>query len=127
MTCDACGADNASTARFCFNCGASLTEHCSHCTAELPPGARFCPGCGQPTSPPASVPARPIATFPTGERKQVTVLFADFSGYTAYADKLDAEEVRDHMVSLWTRLDTIIKGRGGTVEKHIGDALVAVF
>jgi len=127
MHCGACGADNASTAHFCFNCGAALAEQCPHCTAELPSGAHFCPSCGQPASPPGSTAGKPTVAFPTDERKQVTVLFADFCGFTAFADKLDPEEVRDHMVSLWTRLDDVIKGRGGTVEKHIGDAIMAVF
>jgi predicted ATPase/class 3 adenylate cyclase len=68
------------------------------------------------------------STVPSiSERKQVTVLFADFSGFTAFSDKLDPEEVRDRMTTLWTHLDAIIKGRGGTVEKHIGDAIMAVF
>src|SRR5438477_557190 len=59
--------------------------------------------------------------------KQVTVLFADFSGFTSFSSKLDAEDVRDHMVSLWGRLDAVITSHGGTIEKHIGDAIMAVF
>src|SRR6266581_5747529 len=127
MYCEACGADNASTARFCLNCGAGLAERCVHCAAELPAGANFCPGCGRPASVPAAAASKPTAALPIGERKQVTVLFADFRGFTAFSDKLDAEEVRDHMVSLWTGLDAVIKGRGGIIEKHIGDAIMAVF
>ena len=65
--------------------------------------------------------------FAGGERKQVTVLFADFSGFTAFSDKLDAEEVRDYMVSVWDRLDSVLQAHGGTIEKHIGDAIMAVF
>jgi predicted ATPase/class 3 adenylate cyclase len=127
MYCKACGADNASTARFCLSCGGGLTERCSHCAAELPAGAHFCPACGKPTSPPGPATGKPIVAFPTDERKQVTVLFADFSGFTTYAEKLDPEEVRDRMITLWNRLDAVVKARGGTVEKHIGDAIMAVF
>jgi class 3 adenylate cyclase/tetratricopeptide (TPR) repeat protein len=61
------------------------------------------------------------------ERKQVTILFADFSGFTSFTSKHDAEEVRDHMVSTWERLDGILRAHGGLVEKHIGDAVMAVF
>jgi class 3 adenylate cyclase/predicted ATPase len=61
------------------------------------------------------------------ERKQVTVLFADFSGFTTFAHKRDVEEVRDFMSSVWTNLDGIIAAHGGTTEKHIGDAVMAVF
>ena len=127
MDCKACGADNASTAHFCLSCGAGLTERCLHCEAELPAGAHFCPACGKPISLTRSPPNRLIATFPADGRKQVTVLFADFSGFTTFAEKLDPEEVRDHMITLWSRLDAVIKARGGTVEKHIGDALMALF
>jgi len=127
MHCEACGADNASSARFCFSCGAALAERCAHCAAELPSGARFCPACGKPVSSPALATTPPNAKFAADERKQVTVLFADLSGFTTFAHKLDPEEVRDYVVSLWNRLDAIIKARGGTVEKHIGDAIMAVF
>jgi class 3 adenylate cyclase/tetratricopeptide (TPR) repeat protein len=61
------------------------------------------------------------------ERKQVTVLFADFSGFTTFAHKRDVEEVRDFMSSVWATLDGIIAAHGGTTEKHIGDAVMAVF
>ena len=62
-----------------------------------------------------------------GERKQVTVLFADFSGYTAFSARLDPEDLRDNMSSIWASLDAIIVAHGGTPEKHIGDAVMAVF
>ena len=127
MKCEACGADNAPTARFCLNCGAGLQARCSHCAAELPSGARFCPACGQPVPTASSGERDQTASIPAGERKQVTVLFADFSGFTAFSAKLDAEEVRDCMTSLWARLDAVITAHGGTIEKHIGDAIMAVF
>jgi len=62
-----------------------------------------------------------------GQRKQVTVLFADFSGFTSFAERQDPEDLHAHMSSLWQRLDALISAHGGTVEKHIGDAMMAVF
>jgi predicted ATPase/class 3 adenylate cyclase len=55
------------------------------------------------------------------------VLFADFSGFTTFAHKRDVEDVRDFMSSVWANLDGIIEKHGGTTEKHIGDAIMAVF
>jgi predicted ATPase/class 3 adenylate cyclase len=61
------------------------------------------------------------------ERRQVTVLFADLAGFTSFVHKSDVEDVRDYMSSLWGRLDDIIAAHGGLTEKHIGDAVMAVF
>jgi predicted ATPase/class 3 adenylate cyclase len=90
----------------------------------LPSGAKFCPGCGKPVQA-SGDPATPAKSIPL--RKQVTVLFADFSGFTAFAHKRDAEDVRDFMSSVWANLDGIIAAHGGSTEKHIGDAIMAVF
>lgn len=100
--------------------------HCFHCRAELPPAARFCPACGKPVDATISTAAK--APSPShSERKQVTVLFADFSGFTTFAHKRDVEDVRDFMSSVWAKLDSIIAAHAGTTEKHIGDAIMAVF
>ncbi len=64
---------------------------------------------------------------PTEQRKQVTVLFADISGFTALANTMDPEEVRDLMNALWARLDTVIVAHSGTIDKHMGDAVMALF
>jgi class 3 adenylate cyclase len=61
------------------------------------------------------------------QRKLVTILFADVSGFTAMSESMDAEEVRDTMNSLWSKLDAAILCHGGRVDKHIGDALMAIF
>lgn len=61
------------------------------------------------------------------QRKQVTVLFADVSGFTAMSEHMDPEEVRDVMNILWNLLDTAITEYGGTIDKHIGDAVMALF
>jgi predicted ATPase/class 3 adenylate cyclase len=61
------------------------------------------------------------------QRKQVTILFADVSGFTALSETLDAEEVSDMMSALWERIDEAIVARGGTIDKHIGDAVMALW
>jgi predicted ATPase/class 3 adenylate cyclase len=61
------------------------------------------------------------------QRKQVTVLFADVSGFTAMSETMDPEEVSATMNALWTRLDAAIIAQGGTIDKHIGDAVMALF
>jgi class 3 adenylate cyclase/tetratricopeptide (TPR) repeat protein len=63
----------------------------------------------------------------TQTRKQVTVLFADISGFTAMSETLDAEEVSDIMNSLWQRLDACIVEQGGVIDKHLGDGVMALW
>jgi class 3 adenylate cyclase len=60
-------------------------------------------------------------------RRQVSVLFADVSGFTAMSSELDAEVVAGAMNEVWRRLDAVVSGHGGRVDKHIGDALMAVW
>jgi class 3 adenylate cyclase/predicted ATPase len=69
----------------------------------------------------------PAAPATSQQRKQVTVLFADVSGFTAMSEKMDAEEVSATMNDLWTRLDGAILNQGGRIDKHIGDAVMALF
>src|SRR5437016_2687823 len=99
MYCPACGAQNATGSRACSNCGAGLADSCPQCGALLALGARFCHACGQPlpnrvTPAPSEVPTqkaqapnsetepalaqKELTPLSAGERKQVTVLFADF-------------------------------------------------
>lgn len=61
------------------------------------------------------------------QRKQVTVLFADISGFTAMMERIDPEEVGEIINALWVRVDTILITHGGTIDKHIGDAVMALF
>lgn len=60
-------------------------------------------------------------------RKQVTVLFADLSGFTAISETLDAEEVTEIINALWTQLDNVITAHGGRIDKHIGDGVMALW
>src|SRR2546421_10856936 len=117
-TCPACDAQNADDARFCASCGRPLTLACSSCGAELPAVAMFCPSCG------ATVGAEPSAGE---ERKVVTVLFADVTGSTGLGERLDPENLRDVMSSFFDAMRAEIEAEGGTVEKFIGDAVMAAF
>src|SRR5262245_13099615 len=90
---------------------------CSACGTENPEGARFCNACGQPLG---AVAARE-------ERKVVTVVFVDLVGSTARAERLDPEDVRALLSSYHGRVRHELELHGGTVEKFIGDAVVAVF
>jgi predicted ATPase/class 3 adenylate cyclase len=61
------------------------------------------------------------------KRKLVTILFADISGFTAMSEKLDAEEVTELLNALWARLDIAITSRGGQIDKHTGDGVMAIW
>jgi class 3 adenylate cyclase len=61
------------------------------------------------------------------QRKQITVLFADVSGFTAMSETLDAEDVAEVMNALWQRIDAAITAYGGLIDKHIGDAVMALW
>ena len=96
--------------------GATIT--CPKCATEMPIAFSFCGKCG----------ARLLALAPSeGETKQVTVLFADISGFTALAERLDPEELHENMRAAWDAIAVEIRASGGLIEKYIGDAVVAVF
>src|SRR5512146_2129482 len=72
------------------------------------------------------VPAAPLPEH-AQQRKQITVLFGDVSGFTAMSETMDPEEVSMVMNSLWSRVDQVILEHGGRIDKHIGDAVMALF
>ena len=91
---------------------------CPHCGEENPERARFCLTCGQLL----------VAETPAGEeRKVVSVLFVDLVGFTNQSDRADPEDVRATLRPYHERVKTDIERFGGTVEKFIGDAVMAVF
>jgi class 3 adenylate cyclase len=94
-------------------------QACPRCGAENPPAARFCNACAAP------LPGK-AAALPE-ERKIVTVLFVDLVGFTARAERLDPEDVRAIQTPYFARVRRAIEAFGGTVEKYIGDAVMAVF
>ena len=127
-SCPNCGAEVAGDARFCPSCGRALPRICRSCGADLPDGARFCPTCGTPvTGPPGGGAATDGGSAPAEERKVVTVLFADVTGSTTLGEGLDPEPLREVFDAYFTAMRDEIEAEGGTVEKFIGDAVVAVF
>src|SRR3954452_23501259 len=123
MSCAACGIENPAGARFCMSCGAPLTQSCPSCGATAPPEARFCMSCGEPLGEPA---VRPREELPE-ERRRVTVLFADLSGYTSVAERMDPEAVKSLVDRVLMRLGQEVERYGGTVDKYIGDNVMAIF
>jgi class 3 adenylate cyclase/tetratricopeptide (TPR) repeat protein len=115
--CLACGSTNLDRARFCATCGTPLGVPCGTCGAVVPADARFCPSCG------AAVDTEEMRE----ERKVVTVLFCDLVGSTSGAEHLDPEDVRATLAPYSARLRTEIERFGGTVEKFVGDAVMALF
>ena len=133
MVCPACGAENRGEARFCFECGHAFQAVCPGCGAPNPPGRAFCDQCGVrlAVAPPGSLPsARPVPHAPEGglaERRVVTVLFADLVGFTTLSESRDAEEVRELLSRYFDSCRRLIALYGGSVEKFIGDAVMAVW
>src|SRR5918996_2878512 len=129
MNCGSCGTENPAGASFCMACGARLERRCPSCGVAAPPEARFCMSCGtQLDQVAAAAPPPPRAPEqPPEERRQVTVLFADLSGYTAVAERMDPEAVKALVDRALMRLGQEVEGYGGTVDKYIGDNVMALF
>ena len=90
---------------------------CTECGAALPAGARFCPQCG----------ARVASGTAAGERRPVAILFADLAGFTRLTSENDPEAIRDLLGRYFAAVDGVVVRAGGTIDKHIGDATMAVF
>jgi class 3 adenylate cyclase/tetratricopeptide (TPR) repeat protein len=97
----------------------SVVLLCPSCGQENPEVARFCLACGAALAEPGAAPEE--------ERKVVTALFTDIVGSTASAEKMDPEDVRARLAPYYARVRTELERFGGTVEKFIGDAVVALF
>ena len=147
MKCPRCQAENSAGAKFCEDCGASLATPCRACGAELTAGKKFCGSCGAPASPPAS-PAEPADRFASpqsytpkhlaekiltskgaieGERKIVTVMFSDVSGFTAMSEKLDPEDVHGIMDRVFEVILDAVHRHEGTINQFLGDGVMALF
>jgi class 3 adenylate cyclase/tetratricopeptide (TPR) repeat protein len=127
--CPSCATENPDDARFCMSCGSTLARICPSCGAPAPEEARFCMSCGSVLDPGATATpvAPPAADAPPEERRQVTVLFADLSGYTAVAERMDPEAVKSLVDRALRRLGEEVVRFGGTVDKYIGDNVMALF
>jgi class 3 adenylate cyclase/tetratricopeptide (TPR) repeat protein len=127
-SCPTCAAENPERARFCMSCGAELAASCPSCGAESPAGAHFCIECGHDLTASASAqPPAPASSSPPEERRQATILFADLSGYTAAAERMDPEAVKVMVGRTLRRLGEEIERFGGTIDKFIGDNVMGVF
>jgi|GEM_PF-925838 hypothetical protein len=93
MKCSECHIENPSDNKFCRECGATMQTVCYECGNELHAGDKFCGNCGQKVVEQAK--EETTRSTSEGERKHVTVLFSDLSGYTAMSEKLDPEEVKE--------------------------------
>ena len=148
MNCASCGHDNPDSARFCLQCGTPFALRCAGCGAELPGGAKFCLECGAAVVRAASeraavAPARHAPRAPTsrhladkirqsksaleGERKQVTVLFADVKGSMELAEQMDPEAWSEIMQRFFAILSEGVERFEGFVDKFTGDGIMALF
>src|SRR3954451_13678682 len=125
MSCAACGSENPAGGRFCMSCGAQLELRCPSCGEPAPPAARFCMSCGNQLG--QGGPPAPTRERPPEERRQATVLFADLSGYTAVAERMDPAGVKALVDRVLMRLGEEVERYGGTVDKYIGDNVMAIF
>ena len=142
MQCRRCQAQNRDGVRFCEECGARLALSCASCGGELSPDKRFCGACGAPVastapgryaSPQGYTPkhlADRILTSKSaleGERKQVTVLFADLKGSLELLSDRDPEEARALLDPVLERMMGAVHRYEGTVNQVMGDGIMALF
>ncbi len=140
MACVACGVDISPDFAFCPQCGRQQPSPCAACGFACEPEFAFCPRCGTARNGAAAAKAPPARATPAqpepppaapqraeADRRQVTVLFADLTGFTALSERLDPEEVRSFQAALFDALGQAITGFGGFVAKYIGDAVLAIF
>ena len=133
MHCPTCQSEVLPGQKFCPECGTRIEAACASCGAALSPSAKFCPECGTP----AQAPGRPTGTVaappavaaetPVAERRLVSVLFADLVGFTAASQDRDPEETRELLTRYFELARERIDRYGGTIEKFIGDAVMAVW
>ena len=144
MNCSRCGQENPPQAKFCIECAAPLARSCGKCGTPLPPTAKFCPECAHPAG--SSAPAQPRFASPEaytpkhlaekiltsrsaleGERKQVTVLFADLKGSMELLADSDPEEARTLLDPVLTHMMEAVHRYEGTVNQVMGDGIMALF
>ena len=144
MQCPRCQHENPPHAKFCLECGAPFAAACVQCGTQLPAGAKFCLECGKPTGTAGTEPARfasPQSYTPKhlaeriltskaaleGERKQVTVLFADLKGSMELLADRDPEEARKLLDAVIEHMMEAVHRYEGTVNQVMGDGIMALF
>src|SRR6266511_2485311 len=146
MRCPRCDADIPNGTKFCIECGTPLTPRCPQCGADTLPRAKFCGECGTPLT--ARSPALPVAPPPSprrytpgylvekiltskagleGERKQVTVLFADLKSSMELLADRDPEDARTLLDPVLERMMAAVHRYEGTVNQVMGDGIMALF
>ena len=127
VTCTSCGTTNEAGRKFCKECGSALAVTCASCAAANAPDSKFCGECGAALTASVAPPAPTVAGPTQAERRLVSVLFADLVGYTALSEGRDFEDVRELLTRYFDAARTVIERYGGTVEKFIGDAVMALW
>ena len=144
MNCSACGHENPAHSKFCSECGQALALRCPACDAELAAGSKFCNQCGSTVAAgkPAEIVERTPQTYTPkhlaekiltsrsaleGERKQVTVMFADVKGSMDLAGQLDAEQWHQILDRFFAILTDGVHRYEGTVNQYTGDGIMALF
>jgi class 3 adenylate cyclase len=143
MHCPSCGFENPEGMKFCGQCASALGRRCPQCGFDNPPGFAFCGQCATPLTeqPPAPRPQAPLSYTPShlaekiltsrnaleGERKQVTVLFADLKGSMELLADRDPEEARQLLDPVLERMMAAVHRYEGTVNQVMGDGIMALF
>jgi class 3 adenylate cyclase len=144
MRCSRCQHENSPRANFCEECGTPLARTCTSCGGPISPTAKFCPECAHPVSAAAETlprPASPDAYTPRhlaeriltsksaleGERKQVTVLFADLKSSMELLADRDPEEARRLLDPVLERMMEAVHHYEGIVNQVMGDGIMALF
>jgi len=123
MKCPSCQVENPEGMKFCRGCGSKLALPCPKCRNVAPPGSEFCNRCGSPLEGKVER-AKPVIE---AERKQVTVLFSDLSGYTAMTERLDPEEVKEIKGRIFGEIAQVVAQYEGYIYQLIGDQAMVLF
>jgi class 3 adenylate cyclase/tetratricopeptide (TPR) repeat protein len=125
MNCPNCQNAVEEKQKFCRACGAKLRVACPGCGSAILPGDRFCGECGLEFK----INKRPAGKQKkiASERKYITIIFADLSGYTTLTERLDPEEVKDLINHIIGEIAKVVSKHGGCIEKFAGDQVMAVF
>ncbi|MEO8739962.1 MAG: adenylate/guanylate cyclase domain-containing protein [Casimicrobiaceae bacterium] len=132
IACTGCGAANRAGRRFCADCGVALPIACPTCGFVNEPEEKFCGGCGAALTA-ANAPSEQMVKAAGGnaaaeaERRPITVLFADLTGFTRLSQELDPEEVHRLLERYFQTVDDIVEQAGGSIDKHMGDSVMGVF
>jgi class 3 adenylate cyclase len=128
VRCTRCELENRAGRKFCASCGTVLQVPCENCGFPNEAAERYCGGCGHSLARKRTGAGEAERNVePEGDRRPVTVLFCDLVGYTHLSSVLDAEDVHALLERFFALVDATVDRFGGTIDKHIGDAAMALF